>query len=245
MEKNIQKTVIISGGTSGIGKATALRLLKDGLNVVVFSYDKKSCSAFEKELARIYAEDRYLVVVSDVTKSLQMVRVVASAIKKYKKIDVVINNAGIGYFSDCDEIDEAALTKMVDVNVRGVMNLTAAVVRVMKRQKNGLIINIVSTAGKSVSAHGVFYGATKFAVMGYSEGIRRELKPFGIRVATLCPGLVKTAFLTPTQIKYRLKRLWNGTVPPMLAPDDIGDAISFICSRPGTVSIEDLTLRPF
>ena len=161
------------------------------------------------------------------------------------KADMVINNAGIGYFSDCDEIDAAALTKMVDVNVRGVMNLTAATAKVMKRQKYGLIINIVSTAGKSVSAHGVFYGATKFAVMGYSEGIRRELKPFGIRVTTLCPGLVKTAFLTPVQTKYRLKRLWNGTVPPMLLPDDISNTISFICSQPDTVAIEDLTLRPF
>ena len=245
MKKQTRKTAIISGASSGIGRAVAIRLLEDNWNIIGFSYDKLDCRALQQTLQRSYNSNRFLILVADVTKLSQMKRMVQQANKKFGTLDAVINSAGIGYYSDCDTIDARALTRMVDINICGVMNLTAAVVKIMKRQKSGLVINIVSTAGKSVSAHGVFYGATKFAIMGYSEGIRRELKPFGIRVTTVCPGLTKTAFLTAAQIAYRKKHIWKETVPLMLSVDDVSGAVSFICSQPDSVIVEDLTVRPF
>lgn len=245
MNTKLAKTALISGATSGIGRSAALQLLSDGWNVIAFSEDRAACKQFNIFLSKIYELNRFLVLTGDVTSFSQMKRIVSQSLKKFKNIDVVINNAGVGYYTNCDDIDEPKLKKMIDVNVLGPMNLTAAAVPSMKRRKRGMVINVVSTAGKSVSAFGVFYGATKFALSGYTEGIRRELKPYGIKVAALCPGMTNTSFLDAKQIAYRKKHIWGNKMPAMLSVEDVGRTISFMCNQSDSVVVEELTLRPF
>ena len=105
-------------------------------------------------------------------------------------------------------------------------------------------MNLVSISGKAAFANGEFYSATKFGVMGYSQGIRNELKEFGIKVCTLCPGMIKTSFFDEEELERR-KRLWNGKIPQMLEVEDINKIISMICGQPAHCDIQDLTVMPF
>ena len=106
----INNTALISGGTDGIGKATILQLLQNGFNVATFSRNKAKVDALKKEIAKNYINDSFLVLVGDVAKENEVKKVVSAVIKKFKTIDVLINNAGCGYFADCDKVDISAPT---------------------------------------------------------------------------------------------------------------------------------------
>lgn len=240
-----KKTNLISGGTNGIGKAMVIRLLKDGHNVVTFSRDKHRCDQLKKLLGKLHSQKQFLVLTADVTNEASLKSVVSKVVKKFGAIDILINNAGVGYFRDCDKVDIARFQKMIQINVVGMVLLTKLVVPHMKKKKIGLIINLSSISGKIAFANGEFYSATKFGVMGYSEGIRKELKSFGIKVATLCPGMIKTSFFSKKELERRSKRMWNGKIPQMLDVKDISNIISLICNQSEHCDIQDLTVMPF
>jgi len=238
------KTALISGGSEGIGKGAVIQLLNDGFNVSTFSRDKSKCTALFNELKKKYPNDKFLVLEADVTDENSMKKVVDQTIKKFKNIDVLFNNAGIGYFADCDKLDLEKFQKMIQVNIIGVALLTKMVVLQMKKQRSGLILNIASISGRVAFANGEFYSATKFAVMGYSEGIRNELKDFGIKVATLCPGMIRTNFFDAKELERRMK-IWKGKMPAMLEVEDINKIISLICNQPKHCDIRDIIVMPF
>lgn len=239
-----QKTVLISGGTKGIGRATALQLLEEGYNVATFSRDKDRSEAFSKELAEKFSQKQFLVLQGDVNNEEELSVVVKNVVEKFNKIDILVNNAGIGYFTDCDKMDTTRFQQMIQTNIMGVALLTKHVVPQMKQQKAGLIINIASISGKIAFANGEFYSATKFGVMGYSQAIRSELAPFGIKVATICPGMIKTDFFDKDELARRMK-IWNNTPPQMLDVTDIKRIISLICNQSEHCDIQDLTVMPF
>ena len=239
-----EKSVLISGGSSGIGKGAVLQLLADGFNVVTFSRDMARLSALEKEIEKKYSKDKFLVLQADVGKEKDLSLVVNKTIKKFGSIDILINNAGVGYFTDCDKVDINKFQKMLEINLIGVAMLTKLVVPAMKKKKSGLIINISSIAGKKSFVNSEFYSATKFGLMGYSEGIRKELKEYGIKVATLCPGTIKTDFFNGEELKKR-KKIWKDKPPQMLEVEDIEKIISLICSQSEHSDIQDLTVMPF
>lgn len=239
-----KKTGLISGGTDGIGKATVLKLLKDGHKVATFSRDKRKCDQLIKLLSKSHPQKQFLVLNSDVTDETNLALVVTETVKKFGAIDILINNAGIGYFAECDKVDMSRFQQMIQINIVGLALLTKLVVPHMKKKKSGLIINLASISGKIAFANGEFYSATKFGVMGYSQGIRNELKDFGIKVATLCPGMIKTSFFDEEELERRMK-IWNGKVPPMLEAKDITDIISLICNQSEHCDIQDLTIMPF
>jgi NADP-dependent 3-hydroxy acid dehydrogenase YdfG len=235
------KTALISGGTSGIGKATVKQLLDDGFNVATFSSSKEKCEALKKEVK----DKKLLVLKGDVSSEKDVESIVKETIIRFGSIDVLVNNAGFGYFIHADTVDMAKFRKMLDVNVFGMALLTKFVVPGMKKRKKGIIINIASISGRKVFPQGEFYSATKFAVIGYSEGIRMELREHGIKVCTICPGMVKTDFFTKEDYDRRMKTMWNGKEPVMLDPKDVAKLISFMCSQPAHSNIDDATIMPF
>ena len=180
----------------------------------------------------------------DVTNEKDVKKIISQTISKFNSIDILINNAGMGYFSDVDKVDMAIFQKMLQLNLFGAALLTKFVVPSMKKQKSGLIINIVSNSGKTAFAKGEFYSATKFGLMGFSQGIRNELKEYGIKVCTICPGMVKTEFFTKEELERR-KEIHGGKVPTMLSVEDINKIISLICSQSSNCDIQDITLMPF
>jgi NADP-dependent 3-hydroxy acid dehydrogenase YdfG len=238
------KTILISGGTKGIGKGAVIQCLNEGNNVITFSRDEKNCKRLREELSAKYSKEKFLVFNANVTKEEDVKDVVEKTIAQYRQIDVLINNAGIGYFRDADQVDITKFRSMIETNIVGLSILTKYVVPEMKNQKRGLIINIASVSGRTAFANGEFYSATKFAVMGYSEGIRNELSPFGIKVATICPGMIETDFFDKEELERRMK-LWNGKIPTMLDVADITRIVSLIINQSEHCDIRDIFLMPF
>lgn len=236
------KTVLISGGTSGIGKATVVRLLEDGYNVATFSNNQEKCDALKSELSGQYENDRLLVLCADVTNEEQVKDVVAKTVEHFGTIDILINNAGIGFDGPIESIDIAKFQNVLAVNVIGIANTSKYVVPVMKERKSGLIINVVSKAGKEAKKSFSAYNASKFAAHGFSEAMRLELIDQGIRVAQVHPGRVDT------ELWYDLHPDKRGVseedLPVRMTPKDIANAISFVCSQPEHITIEDLTIAP-
>ena len=238
------KTVFLSGGTSGIGKETLRQFLEVGYNVATFSTNEEKCTVLADELASTYSVDRILVSHGDVTDQDDVTRIVAETVEKFGAIDILVNNAGFGYFRTIEEADMDRVMEMLRVNIFGVMVLTQAVVPHLKERGEGQIINLISISGKRVMPQGEFYSASKFGANGYTEGIRKELAEFGIKVGAVYPGMVDTNFFEPSDLERRTAA--NGGVrPPMLEPEDVARGILFIAEQPKRSNIDELVIMPF
>ena len=191
MTENIKnKVVIITGASSGLGEATALLLAKYGAKVVLAARRKER---LEKLASQIISQGgEALVVVADVAVQSDVERIAEETLKRYGRIDVLINNAGIMPQATLDKLKVEEWDKMIDINVKGVLYGIAAVLPTMQ-QHSGHIINLSSVAGLRVAAgRGTVYSGTKFAVKAISEGLRVEVAKDNIRVTTLYPGAVES-----------------------------------------------------
>ena len=236
----MSKTVIISGGTSGIGKGFVLTLLEEGFNVATFSRSRERCIALRKELEKKYRN--FIVKNADVTDEGDMEKLAEETANKFSSIDILINNAGYGYFVKAEDVDIQKFKDVMETNVIGMGILTKQVIPYMKRKKSGLIINIASISGK-MSFHGSgYYSATKHAVMGLSKGLRLDLKDSGIKVCTICPGMIDTQFFSEEEIERRKKL---GRKMDMLHVDDVSRVVKLICTQSEASDIQDITIMPF
>ncbi len=239
------KTIIISGGVTGIGAAAALKFLEEGWQVSVFSNIKEHNEEFLK-LAQSQGLNRKLLVMeADITKEDSVKKVVNETKKKFKTVDVLFNNAGMGYFVEADKVDIKKFDQMLEVNIVGMANLTKQIIPVMKKQKQGLVINVSSIAAKVGHAKSEFYAASKSAVLQYSEGLRQEVSKFGIKVSVLCPGMVKTNFWDAKEYSRRKKEVWKGKDPVFLYPEDLSRLIWFIANQSPEAEIQEATIMPF
>ncbi|MBI5530712.1 MAG: SDR family oxidoreductase [Candidatus Doudnabacteria bacterium] len=243
MSKN--KTILISGGVTGIGAATALKFLEDGWNVSVFSNVAEHNQEFIKIAKLQGLSSRLLVLFADMTKEKELKKVVAETKKKFKSLDVLFNNAGVGYFGEADKMDMKQFDQMMEINVIGMASLTKQALPVMKKQKRGQIINNASTAAKVGHAKSEFYAATKSAVMRYSEGLRAEVAKQGIKVSVIYTSTVKTEFWSKKEFARRKKENWGGKEPVFLTAADLGSVVSFIANQPEHSVVEDITIMPF
>ncbi|HVY67413.1 MAG TPA: SDR family oxidoreductase [Patescibacteria group bacterium] len=239
------KTILISGGVTGIGAATALRFLADGWNVSVFSNVKEHNREFLSLARARRLQGRLLALAADITKERQLKQVVSRTKKKFKTIDVLFNNAGLGYFTPADKVDVKQFDRMMEINVIGMADLTKLVLPVMKKQKSGQIINNASVAGKIGHAKSEFYAASKSAVMRYSEGLRAEVAPLGVKVSVIYTSTVKTDFWNKREYARRKKENWHGKDPVFLLPDDLAETVKFITGQPKRSVVEELTIMPF
>jgi len=239
------KTILISGGVTGIGAATAVKFLENGWNVSVFSNVKEHGEEFLKIAKTQGLAGKLLVLDADITKEKELKKVVAETKKKFKSVDVLFNNAGVGYFEEADKMDMKKFDQMMEVNVIGMASLTKLVLPIMKKQKSGQIINNASVAGKVGHAKSEFYAATKSAVMRYSEGLRAEVSKYGIKVSVIYTSTVKTDFWSKKEYNRRKKANWHGKDPVFLTTQDLANVVEFIISQPDNSVIEDVTIMPF
>lgn len=237
------QTILISGGATGIGAATALEFLAAGWQVAVFSNVPKHNQAFLKLATSQGLASRLLVLAGDITKEQELKKIVAAVKKKFKTIDVLYNNAGLGYFSEADKLDVKKFDQMMEVNIIGMADLVKLVLPFMKKQKSGQIINMASVAGLAGHAVSEFYAASKSAVIRYSEGLRQELEKSGIKVAVLCPDMVSTNFWTKREYDRRKQTKWHGKDPVRLSPGDIAKIVKFICSQDQHCEIQEVIVR--
>ncbi len=183
----MQKTVFITGASTGIGRATAELFLERGWNVVATMRSKEKG-------AELAAHPNCLIVELDVGRADTVTAGVAAAIERFQKIDVLVNNAGYALTGPFETMDDAAVQQQLDTNVTGLMRMTKAVLPQMRANGGGTIINIASMGGRvTFPLYSVYHG-TKFAVEGFTESLQFELAPQNIRVKLIEPGAIKTDF---------------------------------------------------
>jgi NADP-dependent 3-hydroxy acid dehydrogenase YdfG len=233
------KVIAITGASSGIGEAAASLLAERGAKVVVGA---RRTERLEKLVAGIKAkggEGAFRAV--DVTKRADVKAFVDFAKAQYGKVDVLINNAGVMPLSLMSEVKVDEWDRMIDVNIRGVLNGVAAVLPDMKARGNGQIINVASIAAHAVVSTGAVYCATKYAVWAISDGLRQENPD--VRVTTISPGVVATELgddISDQGAKDFLVELRKTA----LRPDAIARAIAYAVEQPDDVDVSEVIVRP-
>lgn len=237
-----KKTAFITGASSGIGRATAVVLAKEGFNLILCGRRKERLDELQTELA---PETAVHSLIFDVRNQDAVKEAIASLPEAFQQIDVLINNAGNAHgLAPIESGDTMDWDMMLDINVKGLLYVSRAIIPGMVERKAGHIIHIGSVAGKYVYPNGNVYCATKHAVDALNEGMRMDLNQYGIRVGAVNPGLVKTEF---SLVRFkgdeeRAKPVYEGFEP--LQPEDIADIIRFVLTRPYHVNIADLTVFP-
>lgn len=244
MLTNNTKTAFITGATSGIGKATAERLAKEGWRLILTGRRSERLNTLKEELERIYNSE-VLLLNFDVRDERETKENIDQLPDHWRKIDLLVNNAGLASgLEPIQDGDSEDWNKMIDTNIKGLLYVTQAISPLMTEHRQGHIINIGSIAGKEVYPNGVAYCATKHAVDALSKGMRLDLLPFGVKVSQICPGAVETEF---SEIRFhgdktRAKEVYKGFEP--LTGTDIADVIAYIVNLPDHVCINDIVVMP-
>lgn len=236
-----QKTALITGATSGIGKATAIEFAKHNLNLVLCGRRQERLDSLKKQLEEQVAVH---TLTFDVRNREAVFKAIESLPETFKTIDILINNAGNAH--GLDTIQEGNLDDwdaMMDGNVKGLLYVSKALMPQMIERQSGHIINIGSSAGKEVYPKGNVYCASKHAVLAVTEGMRIDLNPYGIKVGAVNPGLVETEF---SKVRFKGDAIADGVYKGFkaLQAEDIAEIIYFVISRPLHVNIADLLVFP-
>lgn len=225
------KVAIVTGASSGIGEATAREFGREGAKVILAARRVDKLQALAQEINSMGAGAETLVVQADLSKLEDIQSMVAQAIEKFGRIDVLVNNAGFGRLDWLEKLDPVKdIQAQIDVNVMGVIQTTRQVLPVMMTQRAGSIINMCSMAGLIGTPTYTIYAASKHAVHGFSEALRREVKPWGIEVSLIYPGGVVTEFNQHAGIKRKTRV----TTPKfmLLTAEQVGKAVVKLARRP-------------
>lgn len=241
----MEKTVFITGATSGFGKAIATEFAANGRDLIITGRRDERLQDLAKSLAFTYGVE-IITLCFDVRSEAEVKEAIDSIAEEYgHTIEILVNNAGLalgrgpidtGLTEDWDQ--------MIDTNVKGLLYMTKAIIPFMKENKKGHIVNIASIAGKEVYPGGNVYCASKHAVDALSRAMRIDLVDYGIKVTNVAPGAAETEF---SLVRFKgdeatAKNVYNGFEP--LIAEDIAELVYFVCTRKGHVSIQDVTVAP-
>lgn len=237
-----KRNVLLTGATSGIGEATARILARHQFNLILCGRRQDRLSKLAEELS---ADTRVTTLSFDVRDNAAVQTALRSLKGEWKKIDVLINNAGNAH--GMDPIHKGSLEDwdaMMDINVKGLLYVSREILPGMVDQKSGHVINIGSIAGKEVYPNGNVYCASKFAVDALTRGMRIDLNPFGIKVTSIHPGMVETEF---SLVRFKgdsekARSVYKGVDP--LTGHDIAEIIHWVLSTPEHVVIADMVVFP-
>ncbi|KOY51735.1 SDR family NAD(P)-dependent oxidoreductase [Polaribacter dokdonensis] len=236
------KTAFITGATSGIGKATAELFAKNNIKLILCGRRTERLEKLQTKLSKL---TEVTTLQFDVSRKEEVQTAIESLPENFKHIDFLINNAGNAH--GLATIQEGSIDDwdaMLDINVKGLLYVTKAILPIMIHNNSGFIVNIGSTAGKDVYKNGNVYCASKFAVNALNKSMRLDLNDYNIRVSAIHPGLVETEF---SDVRFkgdtdRARTVYSGY--KALQAEDIADIINFVVTRPYHVNIEDLIVYP-
>lgn len=230
------KIVVVTGGSSGIGRAMARALAEEGAKLVLVGRSADRLQAVASSLPT-----EALPIAADLTKPAEVERVVAEAHARFGRIDILLPNAGLYIPGDVAEGDPDAWDELLAVNVNSVFRLIRAVLPEMIERKGGHILITSSISGHQAIQWEPIYSASKHAIQSFVHGLRRQVAPHGIRVGAIAPGIV-------------LNELWGYSDPAAidakvesregLRSEDVADAVVFMLTRPANVTIRDLVILP-
>ena len=237
------RTALITGASSGFGEATALTLANAGAVVAITARRGERLQALAERIRAAGGEVH--VFVADFAVESEAVQVVRDAEAAMGRIDILVNNAGVMYLEPTAEADMGRWRAMTDLNVLSLIAATQAAIGAMIARKDGHIVNIASTAGRVANANSAGYSATKYAVVGFSEALRKELVPHKVRVTVIEPGAGNTE-LRDHIANPRVKAALNALIAPtrQLESEDIANAILYAVSQPPHVCINEILMRP-
>ena len=227
------KTVLITGGTRGIGLGVAHTLLEAGFKVAITGRQASSISSLLPALQAKYP-GKVRGMVADVRNYEEQAEAVKQIIETWGALDILVANAGVGYFADIEEMDVERWRETIDINLTGVFYSVKACLEALKRQK-GYVITIASLAGANFFARGAAYNASKFGLVGFTQAIMLDLRKHGIKTTTIMPGSVSTEF--------------NDHVPGpadawKIQPEDIGQMILDLLNMPARTLPSKIEVRP-
>jgi NAD(P)-dependent dehydrogenase (short-subunit alcohol dehydrogenase family) len=222
---------LVTGGGAGIGREIARRFAREGMAVAVLDRDGAAAEGIAAEIGG-------LAVTADVTSEDEVSRAVETVLARFSRIDVLVNNAGIAWMGPALEMPLEALQSMLRVNVEGVFIVSRAVLPHMIARRSGSIVNLASWAGKTGNAFFAGYSASKFAVIGLTQSLAREMAPHGIRVNAICPGIVvDTAMRTAIEAQQRqyglpetAEREKSIPIGRVSVPEDVARVAAFLAS---------------
>lgn len=235
----MEKIVLITGATSGIGQACARRFAQNGYNVIITARRADRLEAIRHDLERYDA--KVMTLVFDVRDAAAATAAVTSLTDEWKQIDILVNNAGLALGLDKEyEGNPEDWETMIDTNIKGLLTMTRLVVPAMVERNEGHVINIGSVAGDAAYAGGNVYCATKAAVKAITDGLRIDLAHTAVRVTNVKPGLVETNF---SNVRFhgdteRADNVYKGITP--LTGDDIADVVYYAASAPKHVQIAEV-----
>ena len=217
-----QRTALVTGSTRGIGKETTLLLLKKGLNVIISSRSQDSVDNVIEEILDKFPskKENILGLKCDVSKHSEVKSLVDVSVKRFGRIDVLVNNAGIVYFKCLLDTTEEEWDKTIDTNLKGVFLFTKEVLPYMIENKSGVIINVSSGAGKSGFPNLSAYCASKFGVIGLTESVAKEVTDNNVKIMAICPGGVDTKM-----IKDIFKVGYNASNRNLMKPEEVANKI--------------------
>lgn len=226
------KVAVVTGASRGIGFAIARRLGQIGARVSICGRDALKLEQSEAALRREAID--VLSAVADVSRGNEILPFIQKTQNEFGSIDILVNNAGIGLFRPFYEFDEADWDRVIDTNLKSVFLVSRAVVPEMIRRKTGHIINISSLAGKNTFANGTIYCASKWGLMGLAGSMAEDLRGYGIRVSTICPGSVATEFGGQTK----------KNPDKALQPEDVAHAVAALVTQSEGSFISEVHIRP-
>ena len=246
MNKSLKNNVaIVTGASSGIGYSTALALSRAGLRVAVGARRIDRLKELESQIIDRNSDSEVFIQRLDVSNKSDCNSFVDAVIKEWGKVDILVNNAGLmplSYFKN-GKVDE--WDRMIDVNIKGVLYCTSAVIPSMLNEKSGHIVNISSVAGRVVFAGGSVYCATKHAITAFSEGLRKELSPqYNIRVTCIEPGAVETELLESITDESLSGFIQATKKMETLQSEDIVNAVLYAIQTPSHVNVNEILIRP-
>lgn len=235
------KVVAITGASSGIGKAIATELAKNGAKVVLGARRIEQLHVIIDNINK--SGGKAVCTTTDVKNRADLVQLVNDAIEHFGRLDAIVNNAGVSQLSRIDELDIEGWEEMIDVNLKGVLYGMAAAIPVFKQQQSGHIINIISTSGIQIVPKLGVYAGTKNAIRTVTEAFRQE-SDGKIRITGISPGFVKTNFADNVK-NQEMKTAISQTMKQIaISPEAIANAVIYAISQPENVEIGDLVIRP-
>ena len=238
------KTILITGASSGIGEATAIKFAQNGNNVILTGRRKEKLAALAEKLEKEF-NIQVLILNFDVRQEAEVKEAIEKLQGNWKKIDVLVNNAGLAV--GLNTIDNGLIDdweRMIDTNIKGLLYVSRYVLPIMSEQGFGHVINIGSIAGKEVYKNGNVYCATKHAVDAITKAMRIDMLEHNIKVTSINPGAVETEFsiVRFKGDKEKADNVYNGFLP--LTGKDIAEAVYWVTTLPLHMNINDMLVMP-
>ncbi len=242
MKKLKESVTIITGASSGIGAATALKLAKAGTSIVLVSRADDKIGKVKQQIQDEGGKAE--IFVADVTDIEQMKTMVDFAIEKFGRIDNLVNNAGLMLFSQWKDVAIDEWNAMIDTNIKGYLNAIAAVLPKMLEQKSGHIVNMGSVAGINIDVGAGIYHGTKFFVRAITESLRKEVSVHkGIKISLISPGVINTGWADKVTNKEGAE-IAAELNKQAIEPEDIANAVLFAFDQPDNVNVNDIVISP-